>query len=73
MKEPIIIYDIVSLPEYDTDQIKNFKELFDKFREMKTIFWDSSNGGHEPKLMDDDEHITYRIVDLNSSKDEEDK
>ena len=62
MSEPIIIYDIQSLPEYDKEQIHGLTELFNKFREMKTILWDSSIGGKEPRIIDGDD---FKIIDVN--------
>lgn len=49
--EPVIIYDLVSVPNYNKEEIKNLKELFKTFREQKLILWDSMNGGAEPRVI----------------------
>jgi len=45
-KEDTIIYDIVSCPNS-----WNLDTLFEVYKNASILFWDSGNGGNEPKLL----------------------
>ena len=64
-EEPVIIYDIVSLPDYDEGSIASFKELFEFFRKEKLVLWDSSKNGSEPQVIPPGD---YKIKDVNNEE-----
>lgn len=60
MKNPMLIYDLVSLPNMVTDIPTH--EIITLMMKEKRIMWDSSKGGVEPKVLDMGED--YKIIDV---------
>lgn len=62
-EQPVIIYDIVSLPDFSPEEIVSFRDLFDSFLREKIVLWDSSKGGVEPRVIPPGK---YDIKDVNA-------
>lgn len=56
--EPILLYDINSLPEG-----VNFEMFADIWKKSRIALWDSGNGGQEPKVISLED---YEIKDVNN-------
>jgi hypothetical protein len=63
MTEPILIYDIKSIPEnYGVDANMVMK----MFQEQKTVWYDSSSGGRTPIITNLPKENDFKFVDLST-------
>jgi len=65
-EKPMIIYDMVSLPDLDPADFITIRDLFRAFQKEKLVLWDSSKGGNEPQVIPPGD---YKIKDVNNEED----